>query len=200
MISYLKGAIVTASPTEIVIDVNGVGYAVAIPLSTYEKVERLSGPVTILTYLHVREDLLQLYGFASEAEREMFRSLLAVSGIGPKMAQGILSGMSTGEIRNAVLSGNIASLTSISGVGKKTAERIIIELRDKLGKTDPSDAPLPTSSKHLRDRSEAVVALMSLGHTRTGAEQALRRVLQEARGTDLSIEEMIKRALHYTGK
>jgi Holliday junction DNA helicase RuvA len=198
MISYLKGTIVTASPTEVIIDVNGVGYAVSIPLSTFDTIERLTGTVTILTYLHVREDLLQLYGFATEAEREMFRSLLAVSGIGPKMAQGILSGMSTGEIRNAVLRGNVASLTSISGVGKKTAERIIIELRDKVGKSEPADASLPSSSKQLKERSEAIVALMSLGHTRQGAEQALRRVLAETQ--DLSVEEMIKRALHYAGK
>jgi Holliday junction DNA helicase RuvA len=198
MISYLKGEIVSASPTEIVIDVNGVGYALSIPLSTYEKVGRQSGAVTILTYLHVREDILQLYGFATEAEREMFRSLLAVSGIGPKMAQGILSGMSTGELRDAVLQGNVPTLTSISGVGKKTAERIIIELRDKLGKVQPADTSLPPSSGQLKERSEAIIALMSLGHTRSSAEQALRRVLQESR--DLPVEEMIKRALHYAGK
>jgi Holliday junction DNA helicase RuvA len=99
MISYLFGNIIRKTPTELIIDVNGVGYSVSIPLSTFEKLEQSSGNVKILTYLHIREDIMQLYGFASEAEREVFRLLISVSGVGPKMAQGILSGMSTPELR-----------------------------------------------------------------------------------------------------
>ncbi len=196
MISYLRGRIVSRAPTELVIDVNGVGYAVTIPLSTYEKLQQADGQATILTYLHVREDIMQLYGFATEIEREIFRLLISVTGIGPKIAQGILSGLSTAEIREAIGSGKISALTAISGVGRKTAERICLELRDKLGKA--KEPPLAATSAQLKSRSEAIIALMSLGHTRSGAEQALRQVLAEE--GDLPVEEMIKRALHHASK
>ena len=147
MISYLRGNIVRKSPAELVIDVNGVGYSVTIPLSTFETLGETNGPTTILTYMHVREDIMQLYGFATEGERELFKMLISVSGIGPKMAQGILSGLSAPELREAIIRGNLAALTAISGVGKKTAERIIIELRDKLTKVEPFDsAVVPTSA------------------------------------------------------
>ncbi|MBI3365163.1 MAG: Holliday junction branch migration protein RuvA [Ignavibacteriae bacterium] len=118
MISHLRGKIVHRSPTEIVVDVNGVGYRVNVSITTSEKLHESDSAITILTHLHVREDLMQLYGFATEAERDLFRLLISVSGIGPKMAQGILSGMSPAELREAIVSGNILVLTSISGVGK----------------------------------------------------------------------------------
>jgi Holliday junction DNA helicase RuvA len=197
MISFLKGEIVRKTPAELVIDVNGVGYVVTIPLSTFEKLDHSSGPQTILTYMHVREDTMQLFGFATEEERELFRLLITISGIGPKMAQGILSGLSVRELRGAISQGNIAALTSISGVGRKTAERIIVELRDKLGATENSDYSLPGTSVQLKARSEALVALMSLGHSRTTAEQALRKVLTESLNKDLSVEEMIRLALRH---
>jgi len=200
MISHLKGHIVHTSPTEIVIDVNGVGYAVTIPLSTFEKIEHTTGQATILTYLHVREDAMLLYGFATETEREIFKALITVSGIGPKMALGVLSGMSTGEIRNAIVQGNLAALTSISGIGRKTAERIVIELRDKLGKAEMTETSVIPSSKQMKARSEAIIALMSLGHSRQTAEQALLKVVSESVNKDISVEEMIKRALQYTSK
>jgi Holliday junction DNA helicase RuvA len=197
MISSLRGEIISRSPTELVIDVNGVGYAVTIPLSTYEKLSQAKGPQTILTYLHVREEILQLYGFATEAERGLFRMLISVNGIGPKMAQGILSGLSTAELRGAIAQGNVALLTSISGVGRKTAERIIIELRDKLAGGEEQSSPAPPTSADLKTRSEALVALMSLGHSRATAEQALRKVLAESAGRELSVEEMIRLALRH---
>jgi Holliday junction DNA helicase RuvA len=198
MISYLFGKLVHKTPTELVIDVNGVGYQVNIPLSTFEQLENADGEIKILTYLHVREDLMQLYGFATEAERELFRLLISVSGVGPKMAQGILSGLSTPELRQAILDGNLAALTSISGVGRKTAERLVIELRDKLAKTDVAESvPIP-SSKQLKVRAEAVVALMSLGHSRQSAEKALLAVMKETTEKELSVEELIKRALRHT--
>ncbi len=200
MISFLKGEIVQKSPTELVIDVNGVGYVVTIPLSTFEKLDHAKGAQTILTYMHVREDAMQLFGFATEAEREMFKLLISINGIGPKMAQGILSGLSVGDLRAAISQGNVTLLTSISGVGKKTAERIIIELRDKLGKSDETESPLISTSSQLKARSEALVALMSLGHSRATAEQALRKVLNESTSKDLSIEEMIRLALRHTAK
>ena len=200
MIAYLQGTIVKKKPTDLVIDVNGVGYAVSIPLSTFEKLENSTGTVKIFTYLHVREDIMQLYGFATEAEREIFRMLISVSGIGPKMAQGILSGLSINEFKQAILGGNIPALTSISGVGKKTAERLVIELRDKLGKTELHEIPNIPTSKLLKSRAEAVVALLALGYSRPDAERAVRAVANETDGKELSIEELIKQALRHTSK
>ena len=200
MISQLRGTIIRKDPTELILDVNGVGYQVIIPLSTYEQLGQSDGVVTILTHMHVREDLMQLYGFATEAERELFRLLISVSGIGPKMAQGILSGLSPSELKNAIVSNNLVALTSISGVGRKTAERIILELRHKLGKIETSEPAVVPTSSQLKVRSEALVALMSLGYQRSSAEKALRTVLSEASGMELSVEELIKRALRHASK
>lgn len=200
MISYLHGTIVQKSPTELVIDVNGVGYLVNIPLSTFERLEHADGQVKILTYMHVREDLMQLYGFATEAEREIFRLLLSVSGIGPKMAQGILSGLNTDELRTAIIDGNLSALTSISGVGRKTAERLVVELRDKLARTELSGTVVTPSSKQSKVRSEAVVALMSLGHSRQSAEKAVITVMKETAEKEISVEELIKQALRRTSQ
>ena len=200
MISHLEGKLIHKSPTELVIDVGGVGYLVSIPLSTYERIEDRNGTVRVLTYMHVREDTMQLFGFASEAERSMFRMLLSVSGIGPKMAQGILSGLSTDEIKTAITGGDLTTLTSISGVGRKTAERLIVELRDKVAKTEALE-PIPASTgQQLKARAEAVSALMSLGHSRASAESAIRAVLKEESDKEISIEELIKRALRHASK
>jgi len=198
MISYLQGTLVQKTPTELVIDVNGVGYSVSIPLSTFEKLEHVGGKIKILTCMHVREDVLQLYGFVSEVEREMFRLLISVSGIGPRMAQGILSGLNPLELRTAIVEGNLSVLTSISGVGRKTAERLVVELRDKLAKTELLETTIIPSSKELKARSEAVVALMSLGHSRASAEKAIHAVVKESAGKGIPVEELIKRALRYT--
>ncbi|MBI5020671.1 MAG: Holliday junction branch migration protein RuvA [Ignavibacteriales bacterium] len=200
MISHLRGKLVQKSPTEITIDVNGVGYHVHIPLSTFEKIEKLNGDVVILTHMHVREDAMILFGFATEAERDIFRLLISVSGIGPKIAQGILSGIGTNDLREAILLGNIEALTSISGVGRKTAERIILELRSKLGKIEFTEQAVTPTSQQLKSRSEAIIALMSLGFNRTSAEQTLRAVLIESTNKELSVEEMIKKALHHSAK
>ncbi len=202
MISYLRGKITQSSPTELTIEVNGVGYLVYIPLSTYERIGQNDQEMTtILTHLHVREDLMQLFGFATEQERELFRLLISVSGIGPKMAQSILSGISPADLRAAILEGNLLALTSISGVGRKTAERIVLELRSKLGKLEfvPESATTPTSLQ-MKARSEALVGLMSLGYTRASAEKALRAVLNESPNKDLSTEELIKRSLRHATK
>ena len=201
MIAQLTGKIVQKSPTEIILDVQGVGYLVNVSLTTSEKLKESDNSIKLLTYLHVREDAMQLYGFATEAERELFRLLISVSGIGPKMAQGILSGLSPTELREAIITGNLIALTSISGVGKKTAERIILELRSKLGKIEFSEATESApSSSQLKVRSEALVGLMSLGYARAIAEKSLRIVLNESSGIELSVEELIKRALKHTAK
>lgn len=197
MIAFLEGKLVECSPTELVLDVNGVGYSVHIPLSTFEALRRTDGRVKILTYLHVREDTMQLYGFATEAERGLFRLLLSVSGIGPKMAQGILSGLSAEELKNAIGGGNVALLTSIPGVGRKTAERMVIDLRDKITRKEVVSQPAAPSSKQMKLQAEAIVALMSLGYTRQSAEKSLNAVLRDSSDRDLSLEEMIKRSLRH---
>jgi len=200
MLSHLKGILHRKSPTEIVVDVNGVGYALSIPFSTFEKLGEAGSAITILTYLHVREDILQLYGFATDSEREMFKLLISVSGIGPKIAQGILSGAQTSELQNLIGQGNSAALTAIPGVGRKTAERLIVELRDKIAKleTPLATAGIPSSSAGIR--SEALMALTSLGYNRAAAEKAIRTALQEFAGKEPSIQELLKQALKSAGR
>lgn len=200
MISYLKGILAKKSPTEIIVDVGGMGYSVNISLSTYEQLPEVNSSVHILTHHHVREDAQLLYGFFTQDEREIFRLLISVSGIGPKMAQTILSGIQPEELIRTISQGSIGSLTAIPGVGKKTAERMIVELRDKvtkMGTRIPVSGALPNSASI---RGEALAALLSLGFTREKAEQSLRAVLNESDGSDLVVEEMIKKALKVSGK
>ena len=200
MISFLHGKLFKKSPTEIVVDVNGVGYAVNISVTTYESLGNESSDVMLFTHHVVREDAQLLFGFSSESEREMFRLLINVNGIGPKMAQSILSGMNNDELRQAIFSENISALTRISGVGKKTAERLIVELRDKLGKMETTFSSYPQSSGTNQLRSEAIMALTSLGFARNNAEEIVRAVIQSANGETISVEEIIKRALRQTAK
>jgi holliday junction DNA helicase RuvA len=200
MISQLRGTILRKSPTEVIIDVHGVGYYVNIPLSTSEKIPGTGIDTTLLTHLHVREDAMILFGFATEAEREIFHLLISISGIGPKIALAILSGISPENLREAVRIGDVEAFTSISGVGRKTGERIILELRNKFGKLDITPmADIPTSQQ-LKNRSEAIIALLSLGYNRTTAENVIRAVISESQIKDLSVEEMIKKALHHASK
>jgi holliday junction DNA helicase RuvA len=200
MISQLKGKILRKSPTEIVVDVNGVGYLVNIPLSTSEKIDSVGSDVTLLTHLHIREDAMILFGFFTEAEREIFHLLISISGIGPKIALAILSGITPENLREAVQQGAIEAFTSIAGVGRKTGERIILELRNKFGKIDISAFTETPTSQQLKLRSEAIVALMSLGYNRASAEQVIRAVINESIDKDLSVEEIIKKALHHSSK
>ncbi|MGH9427421.1 MAG: Holliday junction branch migration protein RuvA, partial [Terriglobia bacterium] len=197
----LRGTLIRKSPTEVLVDVQGVGYSVSIPLSTFETLGVEQSTVTLLTYLHVREDMLQLFGFATEDERTMFKLLLSVSGIGPKVAQGILSGIGVAELKNHIAIGNLGALTTIPGVGRKLAERLIVELRDKLAKFEASTASFgPATDSQARVRSEAMLALTSLGYTRPMAEKALRVALRELNGKDSSVEELIKMSLRHVGK
>ena len=196
MIAFLRGILIRKAPTEIVVDINGIGYAVSVPLSTYEKLGDLSAEVSLFTYLHVREDVLQLYGFATEAEREIFRLLISVSGIGPRVAQGILSGIPVPDLKSHIAVGDIASLTSIPGVGKKLAERLVVELREKISKTGPDLSQLTSVPEGpARTRSEAILALISLGYSRLVAEKAIHAALQEFNGQSPAVEELIKAAL-----
>ena len=196
MITFLDGTLASALPTQAVIDVRGVGYEVFIPLSSYDRLPAPGQQVRVLTHLHVREDAHILYGFMSAAERDLFRLLVnSVSGIGPKLALAVLSGMSVNNFKAAVVNGDVASLAKISGLGKKTAERIVLELKDKLGvaaaweAASAEHAPTPEESQ----ANEAVLALIALGYKQVDAHKTVRS-LQEKEGIT-SAEELVKLAL-----
>lgn len=198
MISQLQGKLIEKAPTHITLDVNGIGFGVQIPVSTYEKIGDLHSSVKLCTYLHVREDTLQLYGFATEDERAAFLLLISVTGIGPRMAQGILSGISVADLRAYLASGNTTALTSIPGVGRKLADRLVVELRDKLGRleTTAGGTQIPSDTQGTM-RSEALLALTSLGFSRGAAERALRAALEEHTNTAPTVETLIKAALRH---
>jgi holliday junction DNA helicase RuvA len=198
MIVSLTGTLIRKLPTEVTIDVQGVGYGVSIPLSTYEAIGDVGETVTLLTYLHVREDVLHIFGFAKEEERMLFRLLIAVSGIGPKMAQGILSGISPGELRSNLLQGNLTALTAIPGVGKKLAERLVVELREKIAKQESDFSPARDAEPPVK--TEAILGLTSLGYHRLAAEKAVRQALAEMNGGTPTVEGLLKKALRLIAK
>ena len=198
MIATLRGTLVAKSPTDITVDVNGVGYGVHIPLSTFEKLGDVNSAVFLYTHLHVREDALQLFGFATEEERGTFRLLLSVNGIGPKMAQGILSGIPAPEFKSLVAQGNAAALTRIPGIGRKIAERLVVELREKVTRLEEGMPSLAGATDGAaRIRSEALSALVALGYNRSVAEKALRTAIQDGNGSDATVEALIKSALRH---
>lgn len=195
MISQLRGVIVEKNPTKITLDVHGVGYELLIPVSTYEKLGNTGEQAKLLTYLHVRKDTLQLYGFASQKERWIFANLISVSGIGPKLALSILSGCELENLRQFIAQGDVAALTKLSGVGRKTAQRLITELQEKLGGQLAETPGLTEVAMHASDSKyqEAIQALQSLGYDRNSATRAIQKVLQHEK--DLSVEELVKKAL-----
>jgi Holliday junction DNA helicase RuvA len=196
VIAFLEGRLTTVLPTQAVVDVNGIGYEMFIPLSSYDKLPAAGQPVRILTHLHVREDAHILYGFMTAAERDLFRLLVNnVSGIGPKLALAVLSGMSVTSFKAAVVNSDIASLSKISGLGKKTAERIVLELKDKVGvaaaweAASAGHAPTPEQERS----NEAVLALIALGYKQVEAHRLVHDLQQKER--DKSAEELVKLAL-----
>jgi Holliday junction DNA helicase RuvA len=197
MISRISGELLSKSPTEIVLDVHGVGFTLNIPLSTFEHLGNPGTKATLFTHMHVREDALLLYGFATEEERDIFRILLSVNGIGPKMAQSILSGISTNELKRHIASGNPAGLTTVPGVGRKTAERLIVELRDSLGRLDTTASAAHTGQGTSNIRNEALLALTSLGYSRVNAERAIRSALEESKEAEGSVESLVKSSLRF---
>jgi Holliday junction DNA helicase RuvA len=197
MITFLNGKLVDALPTQVVVDVNGIGYEVLIPLSSFDKLPAPGQPVVLLTQLVVREDAHILYGFMSAAERELFRLLInSVSGIGPKTALNILSGMNVVAFRGAVAASDVKSLSKISGVGKKTAERIVVELRDKIGAAGALEA---ASAKHGlspddQKTNDATLALMALGFKQIDAHDAVRGA-QAVLGAAATVEQIVRACL-----
>ena len=196
MITFLNGKLVGALPTQAIVDVGGVGYEVFIPLSSYDKLPAAGQGIRILTHLHVREDAQILYGFMTAAERDLFRLLVNnVSGIGPKLALAVLSGMSVNNFKAAVVNSDVASLSKISGLGKKTAERIVLELKDKLGvaaaweAASAMHAPTPEQEQ----ANEAVLALIALGYKQIDAHKAVRELQEKDEAKPA--EELVKLAL-----
>ncbi len=197
MITFLHGKLVEALPTQAVVDVHGVGYEVLIPLSSFDKLPPPGQEVKLLTQLIVREDAHTLYGFVSAAERELFRLLVnTVSGIGPKIALNILSGMNPVAFRGAVANGDVKSLAQISGVGKKTAERIVVELRDKIGASGAWEAASAQRGLSAEDQrmNDAVLALLALGFKQNEAYDAA-RAAQKVLGASATVEELVRACL-----
>ena len=177
MITYLNGILTEIIPGRLTIDVNGIGYEVLVPLSTSDKMLEEGQKYQILTHLHIREQEQTLFGFATNEERDLFRLLInRVSGIGPKLGLAILSGMSVDDFKNAVIGGNITGLSTISGLGKKTAERIILELKDKVGVTETWTAAKEDSSGPKSIIHDAVLALISLGYKQAEALKAVNKI------------------------
>lgn len=197
MIAFLEGTLAEALPTQIVVNVQGVGYQVMIPVSSYERLPQPGSQVKILTHLTVREDAHILYGFFSSSERDLFRLLLHhVTGVGPKIALAVLSGLPVEMFKAAVVAGDIAAISKISGVGKKTAERIVLELKDKVGVAAEWEASSAKNAPSEADARlhDATLALISLGYKQVEAHKAIRRV-QEISETQLTAEELIRQAL-----
>ena len=197
MITFLHGKLVEALPTQVTVDVNGVGYEVLIPLSSFDKLPSPGGEVKLLTHLAVREDAHTLYGFMTAVERELFRLLInTVSGIGPKIALNILSGMNATAFRGAVANGDVKALSQISGVGKKTAERIVVELKDRIGAAGAWEASSAQRALSPEDQkiNDAVLALMALGFKQIEAHDSVRAALN-ALGPKPTVEDLVRAAL-----
>ena len=197
MISFLHGKLVDALPTQVTVDVHGVGYEVLIPLSSFDKLPAPGGDVRLLTHLVVREDAHLLYGFMTAQERELFRMLInTVSGIGPKIALNVLSGMNPVAFRGAVATADVKALSSISGVGRKTAERIVVELKDKIGAAGAWEASSAARalSAHDQKLNDAVLALMALGFKQPEAHESIRAALAVL-GEKATVEELVRAGL-----
>jgi Holliday junction DNA helicase RuvA len=197
MISFLHGTLVDALPTQATIDVNGVGYEALIPLSSYDKLPPPGQRVKLLTHLVVREDSHTLYGFMSGAERDLFRLLInTVSGIGPRIALNVLSGISVVAFRGAVAASDVKVLSQISGVGRKTAERMVVELKDKIGAAGAWEAASAQRALSEPDQrvNDAVLALMALGFKQLEAHDSVRRT-QASLGAKATVEELVRACL-----
>ena len=196
MYAYVSGTLADKKPTEAIVEAGGLGYRLLIPASSFEKLPALGKPARLLTTFVVRDDAQLLYGFATEPEQTAFETLVAVSGVGPKLALAALSAMSPSELRDTVVAGDAAMLTRVPGIGKRTAERLIVELRDKFAGMDGLDAggALGGDSAASEARADARSGLEALGLSRAEAEKRLRKVLRAHPSTQ-SAEDLIRLAL-----
>ena len=200
MITFLDGTLREVWPTQVVVEVHGVGYEVLIPLSSYDRLPQPGQPVRLLTHLQVREDAHILFGFASPEERDLFRLLVTrVSGVGPKLALAVLSGMDVMRFKAAVVDSDTASIAKISGLGKKTAERIVLELKDKLGVAAAWEAASADNapSAEARAANDAVLALIALGYRQVDAAKSVRTAAQKNK--EAWTEELVRLALKGLG-
>ncbi len=199
MISFLKGTLEDIEIERALIDVNGVGYGVFMPAADLQRLPRIGKDLKVFTYLSVKEDAMQLFGFLSKDALGIFRLLITVNGIGPKAALAVLSALTPDELRMAVLSDDVKKITSAPGIGKKTAQKLILELKDKMSLEDTiegffDDGQAPASSENLDRQNEAAQALIALGYQNTDAYKAVKRV--EATD-DMSVEDILKQALRF---
>lgn len=192
MYAYVKGSVANCTPTEIVIDVNGVGYLLNISLHTFEKIGAKKEAI-LFTYLWVKDDGLSLFGFADKEEKAIFELMITVSGIGPNTARTILSTLSPNEVVGAISTGNVPLLKSVKGIGAKTAQRMVLELQDKVMKV--GNAQLASLHANDSTREEAIAALVMLGFARNAAEKALASAIKNNPGEDLTVEKLIKLSL-----
>jgi holliday junction DNA helicase RuvA len=199
VIAQLRGRILEKAPNRIVVDVNGVGYDVSVPLSTFYGLGDAGAEIALRIHMHVREDALALYGFATALEQELFERLIGVSGIGPKVALAVLSGIEPADLIDAIARGNVARLTAIPGVGKKTSERIVLELKDRLPRAQAAsrvEADAPPHGAVVRD--DVLSALLNLGYHRPLAEKAVAAAVDAA--PDGGFERTLKQALRELAK
>jgi len=192
MIAFLRGVFAYKSPALVHLEAGGVGYELQISLNTYSRIEHLKNGV-LLTYLHIREDAHILYGFFDKTEKDLFIQLISVSGVGASTARMMFSSMKPEEIARAIRDGNTRQLESIKGIGKKSAERIILELRDKLGKTKEDSINISSNASNTLEQ-DALNALITLGIARPAAENAIKKVMNDGQGAE-KIEDIIKKAL-----
>ena len=192
MIAQLRGRLLRKAPQEAVVDVGGVGYRVTIPLSTFYRIGEPGQEVTLLTHTHVREDALALFGFLTAAEQALFERLIEVSGVGPKLAVSILSGIEAPDLVAALRSSDVVRLTRIPGVGKKTADRLVLELKDKVQGLAATEEPGPVAAVAGSAKEDLVSALLHLGYSRPEAERGVDRALKEGEGR---FEDLLRRTL-----
>ena len=207
MIAHLSGILLSKQPTSAIIDVAGVGYEVAIPVSTFYELGDNGSPVQLRVYTHVSQDAIRLYGFKTTRERELFLQLISVNGVGPGLAIKLLSGMNADEMIASIRTNNLVRLVAIPGVGRKTAERLVVDLRDKIAalsspaleeefSAKAAAAGAGTSPDAMRD--DAISALANLGYQRAAAEKAVKNAIDE--GGDLSVEMILRRSLRSLAK
>ena len=197
MITFLNGKLAEKQPTRVVLDVAGVGYEVFIPLSSYDRLPPVDAACRILVYDCIREDDHLLFGFMTEPERQLFLMLVSVTGIGPKIAMSALSGMTVREIKAAIVEGDVKRLSSVNGIGKKTAERMVVELRDRISKGEAMEAVAGTPQAAPDDTSarDAVLALSALGFQPNVARDRVVAALKQPGAASLSVEALVKKAL-----
>jgi len=206
MIAHLSGTLLSKQATSAIVDVGGVGYDVAIPLSTFYELGEVGEPVQLRVYTHVREDTIQLFGFKTTRERELFLQLISVNGVGPGLAIKLLSGMNADEMIASIRTNNLVRLVAIPGVGRKTAERLVVDLRDKIAALSSpaleeefaraAASGTPASTDAMRD--DAMSALSNLGYQKAAAEKAVKNAIDE--GGDLSVEVILRRSLRSLAK